>query len=297
MPFGSTYSAIEIDSRHVNEVEVAPVTLSSEDVRGRTIRYVAWDGNDPMDSTGLTARFYVDQGTGLYCDMSTVSGAETATFEVAVPMGNIDAGYHRGCIVISDSGGRAISTRAFPVVVEKFMDSSGDAEMMEVLDDMHQIVQDAIASISAANQATSAANTATANANTATANAGAAATRADNAAAAIEQLFPADNSVTTAKIVDGAVTDAKLAQTGGMKSTVMLQEDTIQDTVQTIAFDGSGNVSSITHTSGNTAVRTDTFTFSDNEVVEVRTLYTGESLTITTNTDTLVTTTAYADVA
>ena len=48
---------------------------------------------------------------------------------------------------------------------------------------------------------------------------------------------------------------------------------------------------------GTTAVRTDVFTFGTSTITEVRTLATGESLTIVTNTDTLETTTTYADAA
>ena len=80
-----------------------------------------------------------------------------------------------------------------------------------------------------------------------------------------------------------------------LKSAITLQEETIPDTTQTIAFDASGNVSSITHKDGsNNTVRTDAFTFSGNTITEVRTLSTGESLTIVTNTDTLVTIVTYA---
>ena len=65
--------------------------------------------------------------------------------------------------------------------------------------------------------------------------------------------------------------------------------------MQTIAFDSAGNVQSITHMEGTTAVRTDVFTFAASTITEVRTLASGESLTIVTNTDTLETTTTYAD--
>ena len=75
---------------------------------------------------------------------------------------------------------------------------------------------------------------------------------------------------------------------------LMLQEETIPDTVQTITFDSAGNVSAITHTANNVAVRTDAFTFGTDTITEVRTLSTGESLTIVTNTTTLQTTVTYA---
>lgn len=88
------------------------------------------------------------------------------------------------------------------------------------------------------------------------------------------------------KVVGDAVTDLKSAST--------LQQENIPDTVQTIAFDSAGNIQSITHMRGNVAVRTDAFTFTDTAITEVRTLNTGESLTIVTNTETLETTVTYA---
>ena len=88
----------------------------------------------------------------------------------------------------------------------------------------------------------------------------------------------------------------------GLKSAVQLDEkyalllhDEIPGTTQTITFDSLGNVSTITHTNGNNvATRTDAFTFATNSITEVRTLNTGESLTIATNTTTLTTTVTYA---
>ena len=90
-----------------------------------------------------------------------------------------------------------------------------------------------------------------------------------------------------------------------LKSAVQLDEkyalllhDEIPGTTQTIAFDSSGNVSTITHTNGsNVDVRTDAFTFAANSITEVRTLNTGETLTVVTNTTTLATTVTYAAAA
>lgn len=76
----------------------------------------------------------------------------------------------------------------------------------------------------------------------------------------------------------------------------LLQSDEIIDTVQSIAFDQQGNISSITHTDQeSTAVRTDRFTFGTNTITEVRTLSTGQSLTLVTNLTTLVTTVTYSE--
>ena len=70
--------------------------------------------------------------------------------------------------------------------------------------------------------------------------------------------------------------------------------ENIPGTTQRITFTQDGNVDRITHTSGQTTVRTDVYTFGNNTVTEVRTLATGQKLTIVTNTETLVTTITYA---
>lgn len=74
----------------------------------------------------------------------------------------------------------------------------------------------------------------------------------------------------------------------------LLHYEEIDDTVQTIIFDESGNVSAITHTKNGSAIRTDTFVFGESAITETRTLSTGESLTIITNLETLSTTITYA---
>jgi len=90
--------------------------------------------------------------------------------------------------------------------------------------------------------------------------------------------------------IDSLQTDA-----GQLKINALLMHDEIPNTTQTIAFNQTtGDVSTITHARGNTVIRTDAFTFAEGSITEVRTLNTGESLTIVTNTETLVTTVTYA---
>lgn len=84
------------------------------------------------------------------------------------------------------------------------------------------------------------------------------------------------------------------ADLSSVKSHFNLNVEEIPDTVQAITFDAAGNVDTITHTRNNVAIRTDEFTFGADTITEVRTLNTGESLTIATNTDTLVTTVTYS---
>lgn len=73
-----------------------------------------------------------------------------------------------------------------------------------------------------------------------------------------------------------------------------LTSEEIPNTTQELAFDGNGNISSITHIgSSNNTIRTDLFTFGESTITEVRTLYTGDVLTIVTNTSTLQTTVTF----
>ena len=77
-----------------------------------------------------------------------------------------------------------------------------------------------------------------------------------------------------------------------VRSLLTLEE--IPDTVQTYTFT-SGNLTQLLHSRNNAAVRTDAFTYGTNTLTEVRTLSSGESLTIVTNLTTLETTITYSD--
>lgn len=94
--------------------------------------------------------------------------------------------------------------------------------------------------------------------------------------------------------VEQATSELKSAL-GKDEITSLLLADPIPDTAQAITFDASGNVQTITHSRNGATVRTDAFVFADGSITETRTLATGESLTIVTNTDTLVTTSTYAE--
>lgn len=82
-------------------------------------------------------------------------------------------------------------------------------------------------------------------------------------------------------------------ETTQLKEDFILQMDEIPDTVQSYTF-ADGTVSQIVHYRSGVAIRTDVFTYGENTITEVRTLNTGESLTIVTNLTTLETTVTYA---
>ena len=126
-----------------------------------------------------------------------------------------------------------------------------------------------------------------------------AATAANQAADVANQAAQAGDSKFVRYDAAQTLTAAQKAVARGNISVISKEEMTLQmenipSTVQSITFDASGNIQSITHMAGSTAVRTDVFTFGDGTITEVRTLATGESLSIVTDTDTLETTTTYA---
>jgi hypothetical protein len=74
---------------------------------------------------------------------------------------------------------------------------------------------------------------------------------------------------------------------------VRLLADNVPNTTQEYTFGADGVISKVEHKNGATVERSDAFTFTDFAATEVRTLKTGESLTITTNLETLQTTVTY----
>lgn len=126
-------------------------------------------------------------------------------------------------------------------------------------------------------------------------------TTAAQAAAAGNQIIVADAqpSATTNKLWIKNTPDSEVSvptedefEDLSVKST--LEQEDVPDTTQTVTFDRFGNVETVVHERDNVAIRTDTFEFGTNTITETRTMFSGESLTITINTDTLVTTVAYA---
>lgn len=116
----------------------------------------------------------------------------------------------------------------------------------------------------------------------------------DAEAAAVAANAAAAAANEAAENVSGDVAELKSAL-GKDEITSLLLADTIPDTIQAITFDARGNVQTITHSRDGATMRTDAFVFADDGITETRTLATGEILTIITNTDTLVTTTTYAE--
>lgn len=76
------------------------------------------------------------------------------------------------------------------------------------------------------------------------------------------------------------------------KYTILLNDE-VPNTTQEYTF-SNGRVSQVTHSRNSAAVRTDVFTYGASTITEVRTLSSGETLTLVTELDTLETTVTYA---
>ena len=77
---------------------------------------------------------------------------------------------------------------------------------------------------------------------------------------------------------------------------IILQQDVIPGTVQSITYDVNDLPNRVVHKRGSVNVRTDVITFSGNTITETRTTQNGETLTIVTDTETLVTNITYSGV-
>lgn len=75
----------------------------------------------------------------------------------------------------------------------------------------------------------------------------------------------------------------------------LLTSDLIPGTTQTYVF-SDGAVSKIVHKKSGVTMRTDTYVYDTNTISEIRSLSSGESLTITTNLETLITSIAYNEI-
>lgn len=92
---------------------------------------------------------------------------------------------------------------------------------------------------------------------------------------------------------DAKKTGDKITQLKEDLTQQLLINDEVPNTVQSYTF-SDGSVSQIVHKRSGTTIRTDVFTYGTSSITEVRTLNTGESLTIVTNLETLETSITYA---
>ena len=108
-----------------------------------------------------------------------------------------------------------------------------------------------------------------------------------------------DGTLTTSGAAAGAKeTGDKIAEIkadlGAQDKYTILLNDEVPNTTQEYTF-SNGKVSQVVHSRNSASVRTDAFTYGTGTITEVRTLSTGENLTIVTNLTTLETTITYSE--
>ena len=127
---------------------------------------------------------------------------------------------------------------------------------------------------------------------------GAYATKINSLKSNLGNIANLDTSVKTS-IVDAInaaqaeIDDAKAGLGAQDKYTILLNDE-VPNTTQEYTF-SNGKVSQVVHSRNSSSVRTDTFTYGTGTITEVRTLSTGENLTIVTNLTTLETTITYSE--
>lgn len=112
-----------------------------------------------------------------------------------------------------------------------------------------------------------------------------------NRAQVIDDTLSTAGMAADAKAVGDKIGVLK-AELNQEKKYQLLLDDSVPNTVQEYTFSG-GAVSQVTHKRSGTTIRTDAFTYETSSITEVRTLNTGESMTIATNLETLETSVTY----
>lgn len=199
-------------------------------------------------------------GTGYSADAAINISAKTVTVTGNAQM-TAAAGQNIFEIVLKKNN-KEISSKNFILHVERAALDADTITDESVLRELDAIIEGAETATQAAEDANDAAD------------------RAETAA----QSFVTDKTLTQPE----KPADAK---TVGVNLKLLCDE--IPNTTQTYVFN-DGKVSQINHINSGNAIRTDTFSYGQNQITEVRTLNTGESLTIQTNLTTLETVVTYS---
>ncbi|MBW3093118.1 BppU family phage baseplate upper protein [Bifidobacterium sp. 82T10] len=132
------------------------IRLNAGDEQGRKLRVAVTDQGVPVPATGLTAslQYNLNPGTDLGFEepMTAVSGADTATFEVAVPRRALSKVGRVAMGVRIAKGPTAVMTRTFDALVERAVYDPSSPDAQDKLDDIREAIDDLHASIDRANR-------------------------------------------------------------------------------------------------------------------------------------------------
>jgi len=213
-------------------------------------------------------------GTGYSADAAIDISAKTVTVTGNQQM-TAAAGQNVFEITLLKSG-KEISSKNFILLCERAALDADTITDESVLKELNAIIEGAETATQAAEEAEDA---------------------ADRAEAAAQTLV-IDSTPTQGSsnaVSSGGVYDEIADLKDDLSESDVLQKllhDNVPDTVQNYTFT-DGTVSKVEHKSGNVIKRSDVFTYGTSSITEVRTLNSGESLTIVTNLSTLETTVTY----
>jgi len=252
----------------------ATVHVSQYDDTIRQLRFQLWFGRSKVEvPSGASVRVDIKKPDGhIVLVNGTVNSSDRSIVTVPTTKQMTAApGGARGTLVVSSTGDKRISSAIFILHVHRDPVEDGDASDSDL-----SMLQDAIDQTAANASA-----------------AQAAATAAQQAASS----FTTDTTLSVSgKAADAKKTGDELtaikADLDAQDKYTILQNDEVPNTIQAYTFD-NGKVSQVVHSRNSVAVRTDAFTYGTGTITEVRTLNTGESLTIVTNLTTLETTVTY----
>ncbi len=275
--------------------------ISQYDV-GRVLGFMVYNGSEVVDLDMYTCKVEAERtdGTGITANVTT--NDNIGTFSVTATMSN-KADKYRGQLVITKSGQRIASLPFIMDVCKAGMDENSSA----VIEDASLYQQfTAETNIKLSQETTARQNADTTLQNNINAEKTARQNADNGLQTQINQIIaPTGEAPNPAEITDARIgydntvyTSLGLAirgQVGDIHKLMKLEAENVPDTTQTLVYDSDGNISTVYHkNSSNVAIRTDVFTFTDTSITEVRTLSSGESLTIVTNLSTYATTVTFA---
>lgn len=113
-----SFRTIKLVASHINDT-LPPVRLSGNDVNGRRVLFEVWDGGEPVDTSGLTARllYTTTDGVGGETALTTTTSNGTAAFVGPFPTEMFGARDGDLAVAITDGVG-TMSTLRVPFHVD-----------------------------------------------------------------------------------------------------------------------------------------------------------------------------------
>ena len=226
--------------------------------------------------TDCSIRGTKSDGNGFSATATYSSGNQTVSFHVTDQMTAV-AGKQPYELTLTDSTGKMI-TATFWLDVQRAafdMDTPSDSVIRELIDALDRTDEILQAAQDVSDAASSFAQT------------------QEEFENAVEEFEDSWDDLLDDFIDDTLSEPNKAAEAKKTGDYFTLLSDDVPNTIQSYEF-SNGTVSRVAHNRNGTTIRTDRFSYGSSTITEIRTLYTGESLTIVTNLETLETTVSYS---